>query len=191
MRRVFRPAAPATARAGRARLAPAFRGSPGSMPPYLHAQLVAFGNGTRDNAVMSPIARTLDVATMAKAAAYYASLEAPPPPPPVRPTPQIAAGETLASRGDWKDAIPACASCHGARGLGVGAAFPPIAGQSATYVINQLNAWKSGARHDDPLGLMWAVAGRLTVSQIAAVAAYCETLPAASAPKPTGNGSTP
>ena len=145
---------------------------------YLDNQLAAFGNGARDNAIMTPIVKTLDPAARADLAAFYAGL----------PTPAVAeasasrdlaAGETLAFRGAWGANVPPCASCHGGRGLGVGGAFPALAGQSATYIANQLRAWKSGNRHDDPLGLMKSVAGHLDDAQIAAVAAYYASLPAA------------
>jgi cytochrome c553 len=150
---------------------------------YLARQLAVFGNGTRDNATMSPISKTLTEQSMADVAAYYASLPAPKASDAVKPAPQIEAGATLALHGDWSANIPACASCHGANGLGVGKTFPSIAGQSATYISNQLAAWKTGTRHDDPLGLMKAVAGRLSSDQIAAVAAYYETMPAPVAAK--------
>lgn len=147
---------------------------------YLQGQLAAFGIGTRDNAMMSPIAKTMDATSMAAAAAFYASLPAPEASAPGQSKAAVAQGEAIALRGDWDAEIPPCASCHGERGRGVGATFPAIAGQSSAYVINQLQAWKKGSRHDDPLGLMKTVAGRLSDAQVAAVAAYYEALPAAS-----------
>ena len=145
---------------------------------YLRAQLAAFAAGTRENATMAPIAKAMNDQARADVAAYYASLVAPPSPPASAPKPPVAAGETIALRGDWGADIPSCASCHSRTGRGVGAAFPAIAGQSSTYILNQLEAWRSGARHDDPLGLMRTVATRLNDDQAAAVAAYYSTLPA-------------
>ncbi len=157
---------------------------------YLQGQLVAFGSGTRENSSMTTIAKRMNADTMADLSAYFASLPAPPPAPPAATTSQIAAGAKLALRGDWTASIPPCASCHGQKGLGVGAAFPPIAAQSATYIAAQLNAWKTGTRHDDPLGLMRTVAVRLNDTQISAVAAYYETLPGGLS-KQADKGSTP
>ena len=154
---------------------------------YLKRQLVVFGTGMRDNPMMSPVSKTLTPKAMADLAAFYATLSAPKASDPVKQTAQIKMGEALALHGDWSVALPACASCHGVNGLGVGRAFPPVAGQSATYLTNQLAAWKAGTRHDDPLGLMKTIAGRLSDNQIAAVAAYYETMPASVAsegPKP-------
>lgn len=153
---------------------------------YVHAQLTAFANGSRANAMMGPVAKAMDANAMADAAAYYASLQAPAPEPSTAPETQVAAGKMLAERGDWSRDVPACASCHGGSGHGVGAVFPAIAGQSTAYITNQLKAWKAGSRHDDPLGLMHSVATRLSDEQVAAVAAYYATLPGAA---PTGQES--
>ena len=147
---------------------------------YLRAQLAAFASGTRDNATMTPMAKAMDLATMDEAAAYYASLPLPAVTS-VLPTPDVKLGETIALRGDWSRMIPRCASCHGGQGLGVGAAFPAIAGQSANYVAAQLQAWQGGTRRDDPMALMKTIAVRLDPAQIAAVSAYYQTLPAAGA----------
>ena len=144
---------------------------------YLDHQLTAFGNGTRDNVVMTPIAKRLDPAARADLAAYYAGLATPAATVPPAPR-DVAAGEALALRGDWIANLPPCASCHGLHGLGVGANFPAIAGQAASYIAGQLRDWKSGARRDDPLGLMRSVAGHLGESQITAFATYYASLPA-------------
>lgn len=145
---------------------------------YLAHELESFGNGTRDNAVMTSFAKMMDQGTMADLAAYYASL-----PTPAADSKQnsdaktVALGEALALHGDWAKTIPACASCHGVHGLGVGAAFPPLVGQPAAYIKAQLEDWRDGKRSNAPLGLMRGVASRLDPAQIAAVAAYYESLP--------------
>jgi cytochrome c553 len=41
-----------------------------------------------------------------------------------------------------------------------------------------LKAWKDGKRSNDPLHLMTGISSRLNDDQIAAVAAYCASLPA-------------
>ena len=151
---------------------------------YVKAQLVAFGGGSRENSMMSPIAKAMDASAITDAAAYYASLPAPATTA-SGPQAQIASGAVLAERGDWAANIPPCASCHGAAGHGVGSAFPGIAGQSALYISNQLKAWQAGTRHDDPLGLMHGVATRLNADQVAAVAAYYASV---SATEQTGKG---
>lgn len=68
--------------------------------------------------------------------------------------------------------LPACAQCHGPGGLGVGTAFPPLAGQPVAYIAGQLNGWKHGTRPPGPMALMPAIAGKLSDADIDAVAAY-------------------
>ena len=45
-----------------------------------------------------------------------------------------------------------CAACHGADGNSVNPVWPSIAGQHSTYIVDQLQAFKSGAR-SEPLML--------------------------------------
>lgn len=148
---------------------------------YLRHQLDSFANGSRDNAIMSPIAKALDEAERKAIAAYYASL----PLPAATPVPAIGAGaeqargEQLAMRGLWNQQVPGCVQCHGPRGVGVGTSFPPLAGQSATYIANQLHDWRTGKRRNDPLGLMQHVASALSDADIQAVSAWFAAQPAA------------
>ncbi len=143
---------------------------------YIAKQLHDFQSGRRENAVMKPFASALSEAEIADVAAYYAAqhaaaaaaAEAPP-----------AEGEHLALRGDWDHDIPACVSCHGPGGKGVGTSFPALAGQHASYISSQIAAWQNGTRHNDPNDLMKSVAGRLREDQVDAVAAYFASLPPA------------
>ena len=82
-------------------------------------------------------------------------------------------------RGAWDKNVPACNQCHGPGGIGVGDNFPALAGQSAAYISGQLRAWRQGQRPPGPLGLMPAVATRLTDAEIDAVSAYYAGLPQA------------
>lgn len=151
--------------------------------PYLQRQLAAFADGTRISDVMMPIAKALSVADRAEVAAYYAALPASSATPPTAiasapavATVSAAVGVTLATRGRWADKLPACEQCHGPGGRGVGADFPPLAGQSATYLANQLRAWQSGARPPGPMGLMAVVARKLSAAEVRAVADYYASL---------------
>lgn len=145
----------------------------GTNAAYLSAQLAAFADGSRQNPVMQPLAKLLSAHERDAVSAYFASLPAPA---------AIAAGTAsiepantgawLATRGRWSDGLPACAQCHGAGGLGVGTAFPPLVGQPAAYIAGQLNAWKHGTRAPGPMVLMPMIAGKLSDADIDAVAAY-------------------
>ena len=159
---------------------PALAGLPA---PYIEHELASFANGSRQNAIMGPIAKALDATERQAVAEYYAGLPAPKPTKPASAIGSVAAeGRTLASRGDWSVGLPACSQCHGASGQGVGSSFPPLKSQSSAYIASQLTAWKAGSRRDDPMGLMAGVAKKLSTSQIAAVAAFYGNASAAPAP---------
>lgn len=160
---------------------------------YLAAQLQAFQKGTRKNALMAPIAAALSAQDIADVAAWYAQLvwpqaaaaepkpaQAPAatsksgttPVPTKGPAPKAAAtdarlrnAERLAHSGDWSRDLPACFSCHGPDGTGVGT-FPRISGQHARYIESQLQAWRGGTRRNDLLRLMHATAKKLKPQEI-------------------------
>lgn len=140
---------------------------------YLLRQLNDFADGNRPNDVMHPVAKSLSVGEREAMASYYGSLSAPKAAGEEKPAKKaLADGALLAQRGDWSKGLPACGQCHGPSGQGVGSSFPKLAGQSATYISDQLNAWKAGRRSNDPLHLMTGVASKLDEQQISAVAAY-------------------
>ncbi|MBS0536460.1 MAG: c-type cytochrome [Proteobacteria bacterium] len=145
---------------------------------YIEHQLASFADESRRNDIMAPIARNLGAADREALGSYLASLS--PPKAASQEAPDqalIGAGQVLAQRGIWSKGVPACAQCHGTSGLGVGGAFPQLAGQSAVYIANQLTAWKSGGRGNDPMHLMKGIASKLDDKQINAVAAYYASLP--------------
>jgi cytochrome c553 len=148
---------------------------------YLAEQLADFASGARRNAVMSPIANALSADARASVARYFASLPVPAAAaqePTQSAAPQAGAtGEALALNGDWKNDVPACVSCHGDQGSGIGDHFPALTGQPASYLRAQLAAWKSGTRAPGPLGLMGSIARKLSDTQADAVAAYFASLP--------------
>lgn len=159
---------------------------------YMIHQLTSFGDGTRTNAVMGPIAKALDDAQRKAVSDYYASLTAPE----TKAggavvTPAIEAGAVLADRGDWSKGVPACTDCHGPQGSGVGAAFPRLAGQSALYTASQFAAWRSGTRHNDPMGLMAQITKRLDTNEVADVAAYYAAEPDMSGAQRAGSAEKP
>jgi cytochrome c553 len=145
----------------------------GLAPAYLEEQLDNLAAGQRQNPVMGPIAKQLSAAERQAVAAYYGGLAAPPPlAAPADALKQSDTGAWLAERGRWDENLPACIQCHGPGGGGVAAAFPALAGQSATYIAAQLHAFKDGTRPGGPLGLMQAVAIKLSDADITAVAAH-------------------
>nr|WP_231937220.1 c-type cytochrome [Caballeronia udeis] len=141
---------------------------------YLSEQLSRFANGERQSTIMQPFAKLLSSNGRSAVALYFSSL-----PPPagikaddsnsIRPSD---AGAWIATRGRWSQGLPACAQCHGPGGIGVGATFPPLAGQPAAYIESQLHGWKKGTRPPGPMALMPVIVSKLSDTDISAVAAY-------------------
>lgn len=146
---------------------------------YLLKQLDDFADKSRANPVMQPIADALDASERKAVADYYAGLPIPPAfaRPAAKPPADDSLGARLALHGRWDRQVPACVACHGPRGVGVGAHFPPLAGQSANYISAQLRDWKKGTRRNDPLELMQHVSAALDEADIKAVAAWFAAQP--------------
>lgn len=144
---------------------------------YLQRQLETMASNQRKAPVMGPLAKALIAGEKADVAAYYARLMLP-----IKarqgalPTAKSADGAWLVERGRWADGIPACAKCHGPGGAGVGLDFPAIGHLSASYMQAQIDAWKNQGREAGPLGLMGAIAQKLSAKDIEDVAAYYQQL---------------
>lgn len=150
---------------------------------YLERQLDAFASESRKNPVMGPIAKAMAPAQRQAVSAYYAQLKPSIDYSALQQTVETYpakedAGAWLANRGDWGNNLPACIQCHGPGGVGVGTEFPAIAGLPPTYLVEQLQAWKSGQRPSGPQNLMGDIARRMSDTQIQAVSAYYANLPA-------------
>lgn len=68
-----------------------------------------------------------------------------------------------------------CAACHGPDGNSPMAMYPKIAGQSPVYLINQLKAFRAGAKGGRTGGnsaIMYGMAANLTDAQIENIAQY-------------------
>jgi len=78
-------------------------------------------------------------------------------------------------------AATVCAACHGANGVSVSDTIPNLAAQRATYLENQLKAFRDGARKApgpaSPIATMAAIATELHPADMANVAAYFASLP--------------
>ncbi|MDE2515300.1 MAG: c-type cytochrome [Rhodospirillales bacterium] len=146
----------------------------GDPAEYLRAQLEAFAAGTRQNPIMMPIAKTLNAAQMEAIAQYFAGLT----PPPMVQVPATGLGADLALYGRAADRLPACEKCHGPGGVGVAPSFPALAGQPAAYIEAQIEAWQKKQRPPGPLGLMPAIAARLSPTDTKAVSTYFASLAA-------------
>lgn len=139
---------------------------------YLRSQLDAFADGSRNNAIMAPNAKGLNAQQRADVAAYFAGLPSGIAPKPAASNDANDKGGWLVLRGRMADGIPACASCHGPAGAGVGDQFPAIGKLSAGYMQEQIDAWKQGKRGPGPLGVMERIAQKLSNDDVSAIAQY-------------------
>lgn len=148
---------------------------------YLAKQLHDFRKGERHNEHMSFVAKGLSDSEIEGLATYYAGQRVDSTSEPALGG-DLARGERIALQGDWNLGVPACFSCHGPSGFGVGENFPALAAQQPAYLASQLAAWAGGNRGNSPLGLMDRISEALPESDRRAVADYLASLPAVPAP---------
>lgn len=151
----------------------------GQFYEYLHKQLANFKpqggkKAERDNAVMAGMTANLSEGDLRDLAAYFAGQKLKPAA--AKDKDLAAAGQKIYRGGNNATGVAACAGCHGPAGTGIPAQYPRIAGQFAEYVETQLLAFRSGARANDPNGMMRAVAARMTDREIKAVSEYAAGL---------------
>ena len=137
-------------------------------PEYLMKQLSEFKSGKRDNAIMKGFAAGLSDEDMSnishwladqKGKTGFASEKD-----------LVRLGERIYRGGIADRQIAACAGCHSPNGAGIPAQYPRLAGQHATYTVNQLNAFRSGARKNSVQ--MTGVAAKMNDKEIKAVSDY-------------------
>jgi cytochrome c553 len=144
---------------------------------YLKRALLEYRDDSRQSGVMEPVADDLDDEQIDLLAAYYASLT-----PSARPASKPASspeererGRLLAEQGDAARKIPACLSCHGAKGR---EDYPRLAGQPEQYLRQQLQVFQRGVRDKTPHGAMMSmVARRMTEQQVLAAASFFASQP--------------
>ena len=85
----------------------------------------------------------------------------------------LAKGKILTTTSEWG---VACAACHGKTLNGLGG-VPPLAGRLPTYLVRQLWDYQSGERRGSMSAPMQAIAAKLRVDEMLAIAAYLASLP--------------
>ena len=154
---------------------------------YLRQQLRAFKSGTRKSDIMSEPAHAISDAQLRELARYYSDK---PVKPDVVKDPKLAAIGARIFRYAPRGA-PTCAACHGGSGfrgggmmggrgmggmmggghmgmMGNTAAIPNLYGQHAAYIVQQLNAFASGARRGTvmgPIASAWREKDRAAVAE--------------------------
>ena len=70
-----------------------------------------------------------------------------------------------------------CTACHGKDAkTPIMDAFPKLAGQNATYLLNQMKDIQSGARNNSQTAAMKGIMHMVNDEEMAAIAAYLSTL---------------
>ena len=142
---------------------------------YLNDQIGFFLSKKRSDPAMTPMAETLtDPQIRSEVLSYFADLAAPVLLKMEQRGDSVVIDDPakrLVYQGDWSRTIPACSTCHGPSGVGVGA-FPRLANQHADYIEKQLNKWKSGERRTDRNNTMKHIATQLTQLEIEQLASF-------------------
>ena len=154
-------------------ISPTFPRLAGQQEQYVENQLKAFRSRTRAEPdahdFMWGIAAPLSD-TMIKGLAWYFSSQ-----PPVHgksaDSALMAKGKDLFDKGVPSKQIPACVSCHGNNGEGMGE-FPRLAGQHAVYLVKQLTVIQNALR---AAPVMHGIVKELNQGEMEAVAAYLES----------------
>lgn len=143
----------------------------GQFAPSIFKQLQDYKSGARTSAIMSPRVANLSEQDMRDLAAYYAYLPRLPDnhPTTAKPAPQI-----VVSGAPMRN-IPPCASCHGNLDYKTGSAW--LEGQSPVYLRTQLEAFASGARHNDISQQMRNIARGMSHAEIEEAAQYYANRP--------------
>ncbi|MFT4173455.1 MAG: c-type cytochrome [Rhodocyclaceae bacterium] len=157
----------------------------GQHSAYIYKQLHDFKGWDgkqpeRPNPVMTGMATPLSQDDMKALAAYFSTQK--PKGGQAKNKDTLDLGRRIWRAGDQAKGLPACAGCHGPAGAGLPAQFPRLAGQHPEYVEAQLKAFrdssdtaKPDAKHvraNDSALMMQTIAGRMTDTEIKAVADY-------------------
>lgn len=136
---------------------------------YLQKQMEDYAAGLRPHAVMRDVARFLDSHERVLVANHYAALPVP-----------------AASAAAAPVALPAlyataCQQCHGVAAAGTPLG-PPLAGQPAAYLAQQLQDWQVAKRRNDGHHEMLSVAQQLSAAQVEELSRHLAQTP----PRPAG-----
>jgi len=158
---------------------------------YLFNQLAAFRDGRRHYSPMNYLLEYQNDTYLRAMAEYFSSQS-----PPYLPRHAAAAdggvlarGQELATHGDARRGIPACASCHNPNFTGMEPGVPALVGLQPNYISAQLGAWRYGTRTAISPDCMQIVAGHLSEDDVTALAAWLSRLPAETNAKPLPPGS--
>ena len=151
---------------------PVFPRLAGQHAEYIAKQLADFQSGQRASETMKPQTQGLTPADMKALGSLFEAKKVGPRA--ARDPDLLAVGKYIFQRGNTFSSLPACASCHGPRGLGT-PQLPRLAGQHPRYIEDQLKQFNKRERTNDN-AVMHTVASRLSELETHAVAEYIATL---------------
>jgi cytochrome c553 len=135
---------------------------------YIAKQLHEFKGPTRNNAIMTGIAKALNDDDIRNVAAFVS--EQKPGSGAAHNKNTVELGKKIYRAGIAEKNVPACAGCHSPNGAGIPAQFPRIAGQHQEYTIAQLTNFRTGTRSNS--AQMTAIGKRMSDEEMQAVADY-------------------
>jgi len=133
-------------------------------------QLVDYMDKKRDDRIMQKRIKGLTKKDFADLSAHYASQALPMPSVAKEDVPPEAV--QLALKGDGSRFIPPCAGCHGSNGEGAIVDVPSLAGQSPTYFVTTMTAYRDDDRENDIYSRMRFISKMLTEEEIEGLAKY-------------------
>lgn len=143
----------------------------GQYASVVYKELLDFRAGARVNAIMSPFAQSLSDQNIVDLAAYYAYL---PRLPGYHPETQTPLPRIVINGAPLRGVAP-CGSCHGSLDNKTGS--PWLEQQPEPYILSQLKAFASGARHNDVGEQMRNIARQMTPEEMAEAARYYASQP--------------
>ncbi|MEE9304352.1 MAG: c-type cytochrome [Thiotrichaceae bacterium] len=146
--------------------------------PYLagqiaHAnykQIIDYQDKKRDDRTMFKKVKKLSRQDVADVSAFYATQALPLSS--VKVSNVTPEATRMATRGAGERFIPPCAGCHGLKGEGSIVDVPALAGQSPSYFVTTMMAYKEGDRENDIYSRMRFIAERLSEKEITELADY-------------------
>jgi cytochrome c553 len=138
----------------------------GQYAAYIQKQIHDFQSGSRSDPVMSGMAATVtDNQDLLDISAYFASQK------------QMKGDVPVISKSGKERFLSdnGCVNCHGPNGKGAGPGnphAPVIGGQHKEYLVKQLKNFRSGARKNEPSGMMALIASMMYDEEIEEIASY-------------------
>jgi len=144
----------------------------GQHSEYIAKQLSDFKSGKRKSDTMKPQAEELTPPEMQALGSFFEKKTAKPRV--AKDAELLAVGKFVFNRGNQFSGLPACSSCHGAKGYGT-PMLPRLAGQHPRYIEDQLKQFNKRERTNDN-AVMHTIASKLSELETHAVAEYIATL---------------